>query len=178
MVQKTEIVDQLTECGTSVIEDDNDLITYSYLEFSDHGRIHNVQIFAAAKSKFEATLAKPGARFIFCEMAHVVSKKKTNCLVVFQSPGEKAYKMDLYGSIHPEYARQMSMGTLLMKVILVTGILIGLVSVPLLLLGVGFLGLIAAAAMIWFSSKTLKNLRRMRDTYQSVLVAFPSAVEL
>lgn len=43
----------------------------------------------------EATLGKPGTRFILCEMAHVVSKRKIHCLVVFQSPGEKACKLDL-----------------------------------------------------------------------------------
>lgn len=178
MVQKIDIVDQLTEYGTSIIDTDNDLITYSYLEFSDHGRVHNVQIFSAAKSKFEATLGKPGTRFIFCEMAHVLSKKKTNCLMVFQVPGDRPYKLDLYGSVHPEHARQMSVGSLLMKVVLFTGILIGLVSVPLLLVGVGVFGLVIAAAMVWFSRKTLKNLRRMRETYQSVLSGFPAAVEL
>jgi uncharacterized membrane protein len=108
----------------------------------------------------------------------VLSSKKTNCLMVFQSPGGKAYKMDLYGSVHPEYARQMSLGVLLMRVILFIGILVGVISLPLLLVGVGFLGLIVAAAIIWFSRKALKGLHRMRDTYKAVLAEFPGAVEL
>lgn len=178
MERKIDIVDRLTECGNAIVDTENDLITYSYLEFENHGRVHNVQIFSSAESKFKATLNQPGTRFVFCEIANILSKKRTSCLVVFQMPGGKPYKLDLYGSVHPEYARQMSLGNLLMKVVLVTGILIGLISLPLLLFGVGILGLVVAAAMIWFARKALGNLNRMRDTYKSVLDGFPAAVEL
>jgi hypothetical protein len=40
------------------------------------------------------------------------------------------------------------------------------------------MGLFAGLGMIWFSLRTLKSLRRMRDTYRSVLAGFPTAVAL
>ncbi|CAB5724052.1 Uncharacterised protein [Delftia tsuruhatensis] len=178
MGKKTDIVDQLVEWGHAVVDAQDDWVTYAYLEFKEHGRIHNVQIFSAAEPMFEATLGEAGTRFIFYEFAHLLGNRKTCRLMLFQPVQGPAYKLDLYGSVHPEYARQMSLGNLLMKVVLVTGILIGLISLPLLLFGVGILGLVVAAAMIWFARKALGNLNRMRDTYKSVLDGFPAAVEL
>jgi hypothetical protein len=117
-------------------------------------------------------------RFIFYEFAHILSSRKTHRLMLFQSQGGPPCKLDLYGGAHPWHARTMAVGTWGLRMLGCVGIALALVSVSLGLNGWGAMGLFAGLGMIWFSLRTLKSLRRMRDTYRSVLAGFPTAVAL
>lgn len=178
MGKKTDIVDQLVGWGHAVVDAQDDLVTYSYLDFEKHGRIHNAQIFSAAEGRFEATLGQAGTRFIFYEFAHILSSRKTQSLMLFQPQGGHPCKLDLYGSANPWHTRAMTVGTRGLGMLWCAGVVLAVASLSFGLNGPGSIGLFAAAGMIWFSWKTLRSLRRMRDTYKTVLAEFPGAVEL
>lgn len=178
MGKKTDIVDQLVEWGHAVVDAQDDWVTYAYLEFKEHGRIHNVQIFSAAEPVFEATLGEAGTRFIFYEFAHLLGSRKTCRLMLFQPVQGPACKLDLYGGARPEHARALAVGLWMLGVLLGTGVLLALLSLVSGPEGLAWIGLVVGPGLAWLAWRALRKLQRMRKAYESVRAAFPAAREL
>lgn len=178
MIERFDVVDTLVEYGPFVYLADADSFEYSYLEFQNAGRIHNVRIFSSAQTKLHQTLGVVGVRFVSFLATNMNSKKKENFLSIISMPGGATYKIDLCGEVHPDFTRKMKIAGLFFTFQKISAILIVIVSVPLILFGVGLLGLPVGIFWLWYIGKASKDFRALKAAYEELKKEFPRAIEL
>ena len=180
MTEKIEIIDTLVELGGGTIDLENNTQRYTYLEFKNSGRIHNVQIFRSADSKLHSTINLTETKFIFIKTADVVSKKIESYLIAFQTPEGKTYTIDFFGEIHPEFSKKYLAAGIFTKIMIFVGVLLFIIGLPLILFffSPGLIAFAIGGAAIFYGMKASKELNKFKKLSKSITNSFPNAIEL
>ena len=178
MIERFDVVDTLVEHGPFVYIAEADSFEYSYLEFQDAGRIHNVRIFSSAQTKLHQTLGVVGVRFVSFLATNMNSKKKENFLSIISMPGGATYKIDLCGEVHPDFTRKMKIAGWYFTFQKAFAILLIIISIPFILLGFGIFGVAGGIAMLWYMRRGSKDFSALISAFEGLKNEFPRAIEL